>query len=163
MKGNLDPDWNNSCPLLSLSACMILFSQHFSPPIGGAAGAVDEESFISSFEDCKKVCKKICVFQCLNWIMNWTQGDNILRARVGGGAEQSACNLEHHWRQWGLETEDRGGFLPQLCAHSNILKSGLVNMKHYTPTGTPIFLSKHTEAKYLSPNMRRLCRWWDHC
>ena len=29
--------------------------------LGGAAGAVDEESFISSFEDCKKVYKSVLI------------------------------------------------------------------------------------------------------
>ena len=66
---------------------------------------MDEESFISSFEDCKKVTSSLCLISKYQ-----SQGDNILRARARGGAEQSACNLEHHWWQWGLETEDRGGY-----------------------------------------------------
>ena len=43
----------------------------------------------------------------VQWRFNWHLGDNIFWARVGGGAEQSARNLEHYWWQWRLETENR--------------------------------------------------------
>ena len=49
-------------------------------------------------------------------IINWT-GDNILWTRPGGGAEQGALHLEHNWRKWGLETEDRGLADGQVAAH----------------------------------------------
>ena len=55
---------------------------------------------------------RVKIYSNINW-----KGDNILWTRPGGGAEQGALHLEHNWRKWGLETEDRGLADGQVAAH----------------------------------------------
>ena len=55
---------------------------------------------------------RVKIWSYINW-----KGDNILWTRPGGGAEQGALHLEHHWRKWRLETEDRGLADGQVAAH----------------------------------------------
>ena len=132
---NVDPLWNISGPLqrLSLISWPILFAWYYSF-VRGCCRGCGWGVLHFKFWGLQKGKKQVCACLILKY---QSQGDDILRARARGGAEQSACNLEHHWWQWGLETEDRGGYIV-----SHILKS---------------------KSDISNLYVRRLWRWSDHC